>query len=83
MSIKINRARRKSGLAAYPATCDAVAGAVPPSVAAALTSAQLADLYRAFDRHWHRAIAHAEREVCENGFVWDASRGCGRDLMPG
>lgn len=80
MSIKINRALRKSGFAAYHETAAAIVAAVPDDIVVALSSTQLATLYQAMHGHWCRAVAHAERAVCSEGWAWDDRRRAGRDL---
>lgn len=46
-----------------------------------LTGAQLAEVRRCLDNHWHKARASADREALRNGFVWNSDKDCAYDLL--
>jgi hypothetical protein len=74
MSIKIERALRKSRIGDYPSSAGAMLDAVPDTVVAALSSDQLAAL---LDALWHSCQLSktiARREAIETGGVWCARR---------
>lgn len=71
-SIKIKRALKLSTIGSCSGSAIAMLDAIPQSVVAALTSAQLADL---IDANWRLAGASkaiAERDAVAEGAVWDA-----------
>ena len=71
-TIKIKRALRLSTIGSCHYSAMAMLDAIPETVVAALTSAQIAEL---IDANWRLAQASkaiAEREIVAEGAVWDA-----------
>ena len=70
--IKIEKARKKSSIGSGPMTWRAHLDAVPPSVIARLTSSELAELLDAMRRLTEATKAFHEREIVDEGAIWDA-----------
>lgn len=79
-SIKINRAQALSTTGRYGQTFAAMLEAIPAAVVETLTARQLADTIDAMQRLAEASKALAARDICADGFVWDARRGASRDL---
>ena len=93
-STKVKRALALSNIGGWVSTADhpvkngpchgsaaAMLAAIPEEVIAALSARLLA---RLLDANWgatQQSKAIAISEACRDGFVWDAARGCSRDIV--
>lgn len=71
-TIKIKRALKLSTIGSCHGSAHAMLAAIPQSVVTSLTSKQLAEL---IDANWRLAVASkviAERDIVNEGAVWDA-----------
>ncbi|WP_289009848.1 hypothetical protein [uncultured Thermomonospora sp.] len=74
-TIKIDRAIKLSRVGGYPRTCAAVLEAIPWSTINALTGRQLAELMDAIWELWQRTKRIHERDIINEGAVWDEASG--------
>ena len=70
--IKIAKARKKSSIGSGPMTWRVHLEAVPRSVVARLTSTELAELIDAMRSLTQATKAFHEREIVDEGAIWDA-----------
>lgn len=80
-SIKLNRACGLSRVGVYPHTASSIIDAIPPDIVAALPARLLASL---IDTIWARQIAtkaRHERDLIDEGYIWDSTRGRMLDLV--
>jgi protein gp37 len=80
---KLQQAMDVTPLGAYHRTADAIMSAIPEAVVGELSVNTLAILITAMNKHWHDAIAFAERAACTEGGIWDATRQTFRELKDG
>jgi len=68
-SIKINRSQNLADH--LPAAQREIDDSISPMLVEQLTAAQLAEVRRCLDRHWHKARAFEEQQAIIEGGVWD------------
>jgi hypothetical protein len=72
-TIKLERARRRSHIGNYPATCDAIMRHVPDAVIADGNAAMVAAVIDALYACAQEAKACALRDAATEGVIWDAT----------
>ena len=78
--IKINRAMARARVGRYPGSARAMLDLIPATVAAALTSAQIAELLDAMWTASGASKALALADALDEGAIWDARRQCLREI---
>lgn len=71
-TIKINRA--KAQLNHLPAQSTAIWDSISFPLLDRLTAAELAEVARCLDSHWHKAVAFRDKEILEEGAMRDESK---------
>lgn len=66
--IKINRANALAPT--LPMATQEIMDSISDTLVERLTAAELAEVKRCLDAHWHKAQAHKEREIVADGYVW-------------
>lgn len=70
--IKINRANKiYSNL---PMAELEIWDSISPALIDRLTGSELAEVKRCLNKHWHKAFKHAEKQIVDEGCVWDDDR---------
>ena len=69
-TIKTTRAQRAARQT--PRVQTAVWGSISPALIESLSAAQLAEVARCLDRHWHRAQAEGAAAAVAEGVIWTA-----------
>lgn len=78
--IKMDRSRK---LAPHVPTAQAeIEASISPMLIERLTAAELAEVRRCLDLHWHKAITHAERDALAEGAIYDPAIGAMREINP-
>ena len=67
-AIKINRAHKLAPM--LPMADREIMSVITPSLLDSLTSAELAEVKKILDTHWHKATAFTERRIIDDGYVW-------------
>ena len=68
--IKINRAQKITKV--LPMASAVIWGSIPDSLINTLTSKELALVIDALNNHWHKAVAHTEKRIVGDGYVWSS-----------
>lgn len=77
-SIKISRSQNLANH--LPAAQREIDDSISPMLVEQLTSAQLAEVRRCLDRHWHKARAFEEQQALIEGGVWDSKNNIFREF---
>lgn len=67
-AIKINRTNKLAPK--LPTAKAEIWDSIPQGLIDTLTSNELAMVVNALDKHWHKAVRHAQKEVVADGYVW-------------
>lgn len=70
-TVKIDRAFGYSKVGRYTSTANTAWSYIPSSVYAKLSGKQLAELMDAFYRAFENTKAIHERDICQEGVIWD------------
>lgn len=76
--VKVRRAQRLAPC--LPMAEREIWDSVPDALIKRLTGAELGLVVQALNAHWHKAVAHTERNICAEGYVWDNTLKCLRDI---
>ncbi len=79
-TIKYNRTKALSVIGENHGSFDAMWAHLPAEIIEALSSTKLAKMVDSLWSCAGQSKAIAEREACENGFLWDARAHLSRDL---
>lgn len=66
--IKINRANTLAP--SLPMASREIMDSISEQLISSLTAAQLAEVKRCLNAHWHKAAAHTEARIIGDGYVW-------------
>lgn len=72
--IKLSRAWALSNIPAMPMVRSAIADSISPMLIDNLTARELAEVINSLNAHWHKAVTHTDRAICDEGAVWDDRR---------
>lgn len=78
--IKIRRAMARADIGRYPGSATAMLDLIPTTVAATLTSAQLAIMLDAMWTACRRSKAIALADALDEGAIWDTRHQCLREI---
>lgn len=78
--IKIDRAAK---LATYTPAAEAeIMDSISDTLLERLTAAEIAEVKRCINDQWHKAVAHTERQIVDEGCVWSHRHGQLIELQP-
>jgi len=77
--IKINRAEKLAPF--LPMANAEIWDSIPQFLLDRLTGAELAEVKKCLNRHWHKAVKHAEQRIIGDGYIWSEKHQALLDLQ--